>query len=87
MRLGLTYYNTTFDDFQEQAFTGTGFNLQNAGKIDSDGFEVEALWRPRPGTEFQLIYTHAEGEYDSFEAGTCWDGYTFHWWTASNAHE
>ena len=78
VRLAVTYYDTTFEDFQASTFTGTGFNLQNAGEIDNSGWEVEALWRPFRGTEVQFIYTKNEAEYVSFEAGTCWDTYPFH---------
>ena len=78
VRLALTYYDTTFDDFQEQTFTGFGFNLQNAGSIENNGVEVEALWRPFDGTDVQLIYTHNEGEFESFEAGTCQVGFPIH---------
>jgi iron complex outermembrane receptor protein len=78
VRMALTYYDTSFEDFQASTFTGTGFNLQNAGEIENKGFESEFLWRPFDGTEVQLIYTHNEAEYKSFLAGTCWDTYTFH---------
>ena len=78
VRMALTAYNTTIDDFQAQTFTGTGFNLQNAGELDNTGVEAEFLWRPADGTEIQVIYTHNEIEYESFENGTCWDAYTFH---------
>ena len=78
VRMALTYFDTTFDDFQASTFTGTGFNLQNAGEISNSGFESEFLWRPFDGTEIQFIYTHVEADYESFEAGTCWDTYTFH---------
>jgi outer membrane receptor protein involved in Fe transport len=78
VRMALTYYNTTFEDFQAQSFTGTGFNLQNAGEIENTGYEVELLWRPFDNTDLQLIYTHNEADYKSFDEGTCWDAYTFH---------
>ncbi len=78
VRMALTYYDSSFDDFQAQTFTGFGFNLQNAGSIDNSGFEAEFLWRPFDGTDIQLIYTHNEADYKSFEAGTCWDAYTIH---------
>jgi iron complex outermembrane receptor protein len=78
LRLALTVYDTEFEDFQAQTFTGSGFNLQNAGTIDNTGVEVEALWRITDSLDAQLIYTHNEVEFASFEAGTCWDGYTFH---------
>lgn len=78
VRLGLTAYDTEFDDFQAQTFTGSGFNLQNAGSIDNKGVEVEMLIRPTASFEAQFIYTHNEVEFAEFEAGTCWDAYTFH---------
>ncbi|MGI9219808.1 MAG: TonB-dependent receptor domain-containing protein, partial [Woeseiaceae bacterium] len=78
VRIALAIYDTEFEDFQAQTFTGSGFNLQNAGTIDNTGIEAELLWRPSDTFEIQLIYTHNEVEYASFDAGTCWDGYTFH---------
>ena len=78
VRLALTVYDTEFDDFQAQTFTGSGFNLQNAGTIDNQGVEVEMLIRPTDSFEAQFIYTHNEVEFTKFEAGTCWDAYTFH---------
>jgi len=77
-RLALAVYDTEFEDFQAQTFTGSGFNLQNAGTIDNTGIEAELLWRISDTFEIQAIYTHNEVEYASFEAGTCWDGFTFH---------
>ncbi|MDH4126341.1 MAG: TonB-dependent receptor [Gammaproteobacteria bacterium] len=73
VQLVLTYYQTDFDDFQANSFTGTGFNLQNAGDLSIDGVEVEFLWRPMQNTEIQAHYTHNEGKYNSFESGTAWD--------------
>lgn len=78
VQLKLALYDTEFDDFQANSFTGTGFNLQNAGKLSVNGIEIEALWRPTDSTEIQAHYSHNEGEYDDFEGGTCWDTYTFH---------
>ncbi len=78
VRLALTYYDAEFDDFQAQTFTGTGFNLQNAGSIENTGFEVEAFYRPTDSFEAQVIYTHNEADFKSFENGTCWDSYPFH---------
>ena len=74
----IALYDVEYDDFQEQTFTGTGFNLQNAGKLSTNGIELEMLWRPTDSTEIQANYSHNEGEYDEFEAGTCWDTYLFH---------
>ena len=71
-------YDVTYDDFQANTFTGTGFNLQNAGKLSTNGIELEMLWQPTDSTQIQANYSHNEGEYDEFEGGTCWDTYLFH---------
>jgi len=78
VQMKFAIYDVTYDDFQEQSFAGTGFNLQNAGKLSTQGFEAEILWRPTDSTEVQANYSHNEGEYDDFIAGTCWDTYVFH---------
>lgn len=78
VQMKFAIYDVTYDDFQEQSFAGTGFNLQNAGKLSTQGFEAEVLWRPTDSTEIQANYSRNEGEYDEFEAGTCWDTFVFH---------
>jgi outer membrane receptor protein involved in Fe transport len=78
VRLAVTVYDTTFDDFQASTFTGTGFNLQNAGRIENEGLEIEMLIRPTDSTDIQLIYTHNEVDIASFKQGTCWGVYEFH---------
>ncbi len=78
VQVKLAIYDTEFEDFQANTFTGTGFNLQNAGKLSVDGFEAEFLWRPGDSTEIQAHYSHNEGEYDEFLGGTCWDTFLFH---------
>jgi outer membrane receptor protein involved in Fe transport len=78
VRLSVAIYDTQYEDFQSNSFTGTGFNLQNAGDLDTQGFEVEFIWRPFESTEIQGYYAKNEGEYDSFENGTCRDAFVFH---------
>ncbi len=78
VRVALTVYDTEFEDFQAQTFTGSGFNLQNAGTIDNTGVELELLWRISDTFEIQFIGSHNEVDFASFDAGTCWDAYTFH---------
>jgi iron complex outermembrane receptor protein len=78
VQLKVAIYDVEYDDFQANTFTGTGFNLQNAGKLSTQGYEIEMLWRPTSSTEVQAHYSHNEGEYDDFTGGTCWDTYLFH---------
>ena len=78
VRLSAAVYDTEFEDFQANTFTGTGFNVQNAGTLSVQGIEIEMLWRLLDNTEIQAFYAHNEGEYDQFRNGTCWDTFTFH---------
>jgi outer membrane receptor protein involved in Fe transport len=78
VQLKAAIYDVEYDDFQANSFTGTGFNLQNAGKLSTQGYELEMLWRPTDSTEVQAHYTHNEGEFDEFLGGTCWTTYPFH---------
>lgn len=78
VQLKVAIYDMTYDDFQAQTFTGTGFNLQNAGELSTQGYELEMLWRPADSTEIQAHYSNNEGEYDDFSGGTCWDTFVFH---------
>ncbi len=78
VRLSAALYQTDFDDFQANTFTGTGFNLQNAGKVEIDGFEIEALWRPWDTFEVEAFYARNNAEYKSFLVGTCWTTTPFH---------
>jgi outer membrane receptor protein involved in Fe transport len=78
MRLSLALYQTDYDDFQAQSFAGTGFYLQNAGKIETQGAEVEFLWQVLDHTTLSGFYARNEGDYVSFEEGVCWDAWSFH---------
>jgi outer membrane receptor protein involved in Fe transport len=78
MRLNLAFYDTQIDNLQANSFTGTGFNLQNAGKADTSGSEIEFWWFPSDATTIQAFYARSNAEYESFNNGTCWDAYVFH---------
>ncbi|MEM9690866.1 MAG: TonB-dependent receptor, partial [Pseudomonadota bacterium] len=57
---------------QTNAFSGTGFNLQNAGNADTYGVEVEALWLPSDTLEVQFSYAFNISDFEYFANGTCW---------------
>lgn len=78
VRLGLSVYKTDFDDFQANSFTGTGFNLQNAGKIETDGWELDYSWQPFDNTNISGYFARSLGNYKSFLGGTCQDAFIFH---------
>ena len=77
-RVAASIYQTDFEDFQANSFTGTGFNLQNAGDLEVKGVEIEFQWQPFDNTSISGYYAHNEGEFVTFLQGTCWDSAPFH---------
>ncbi len=77
LRVNAAIHFTETDDFQANAFTGAGFNLQNAGKLESYGGELEVFWQPLQDTVVTLAYAYTHAEFDEFEKGDCWIGYTW----------
>ena len=75
---GVSVYQTDFEDFQANSFTGTGFNLQNAGDMEVEGFEIEYRWQVFDNTSISGYYARNEGKFKSFVEGTCWDAAPFH---------
>ena len=57
---------------------GTGFALTNAGVAESQGGELDLLWRPLDNTTLTLAYAYNDAEYADFERGNCWTGTPFH---------
>jgi len=78
VRVTAALFKTDFDDFQANTFTGTGFNLQNAGSVETQGVEVEFAWPVTDNFQLEGYYAHNEAEYKEFRGGTCWDTTPFH---------
>ncbi|GGW89612.1 TonB-dependent receptor [Alteromonas halophila] len=78
LRTNIALYRTWVDDFQATTFTGSGFNLQNAGSIDVKGAELELTWLPWQHTEVQLAAARVLAQFSSFERGTCRIDYQWH---------
>jgi outer membrane receptor protein involved in Fe transport len=64
--LNLAIFDQSIKDFQENIFTGTGFNLQNAGEQSTTGVEVDLRWRPSENFEGSFAATFMDPVYDSF---------------------
>lgn len=78
LRINAAAHSTTVDDFQANTFTGTGFNLQNAGDYKTSGLEVELSWLPTDTVEVNFVYARVNAEYDNFMQGNCWIAFTWH---------
>jgi iron complex outermembrane receptor protein len=78
LRVNLAIYDTQVDGLQANSWTGTGFNLQNAGKADTSGWELETWWVPTDTLTFQAFWVRSDAKFEQFENGTCWDTWVFH---------
>lgn len=78
VRLNIALHNTQVEDLQANAFTGNGFNLQNAGNADTYGGEIEVWWSPSETFDLQAYYVHTTADFEQFQNGTCWRATPFH---------
>ena len=85
LRINAALHHTETDDFQANTFTGAGFNLQNAGKLESYGGALELFWQPLQDPVVTPAYAYSHAEFDEFESGDCWIAYTWQTGTADPA--
>jgi len=78
MRINSALHYTTVDDFQANSFTGSGFQLSNAGSLVSYGAELEMLWYLSETLQVTANYAWNVAEYDEFIQGVCWVATPFH---------
>ncbi len=64
--LNLAVFDQAIKGFQSNIFSGTGFNLANAGKVSVKGVELETLYTPNRNWEFSFAGTFLDPNYDSF---------------------
>ncbi|AOL95380.1 TonB-dependent receptor [Porphyrobacter sp. LM 6] len=62
----LALFDQTIKGFQSFLFTGTGFQLNNAGQQSVKGFELDATIRPSDNLVFTFAMTHLDPKFDSF---------------------
>ncbi|ALE16141.1 TonB-dependent receptor [Altererythrobacter epoxidivorans] len=63
----LAVFDQTIKGFQSFLFTGTGFQLSNAGQQSVKGFEFASTISPTPELVFTFATTYLDPIYDSFE--------------------
>ena len=62
----LALFDQTIEGFQSFLFTGTGFQLNNAGQQSVKGFELDTTINPTDGLVFTFAATYLDALYDSF---------------------
>jgi outer membrane receptor protein involved in Fe transport len=77
LRINLSLHNTITEDFQSIAFAGNGFNLINAGEVQTRGGELEILWYPTDSLLISSALVINDGEFNSFPGSTCWTATPF----------
>jgi len=72
--LNMAIFMQEIDGFQSNVFSGTGFNLANAGKQSTDGVEIDLTWLPIDGLRIGFAATWLDPLYDSFTGALGPDG-------------
>jgi len=62
----LAVFDQSIQGFQSLLFTGTGFQLNNAGKQSVQGFELDTTIRPTQALVLTFAVTHLDPLFDSF---------------------
>ena len=65
----MAIFSQEIDGFQSNIFTGTGFELANAGTQSSDGVEFDVNWYPTDDLRIAFAATYLDAEYDDFKRG------------------
>lgn len=68
LSVNLALFDQTIKGFQSFLFTGTGFQLNNAGQQSVKGFELSSTISPTNGLDFTFAATYLDPVFDSFAA-------------------
>ncbi len=66
LSVNLALFDQTIKGFQSFLFTGTGFQLNNAGQQSVKGFELSSTISPTDGLDFTFAATYLDPIFDSF---------------------
>ena len=66
LNFNVALFDQTIEGFQSFSFTGTGFQLANAGQQSVRGFEFSSTITPDPSLVFTFATTYLDAVYDSF---------------------
>ena len=69
--MNLAYFEQTIEGFQSNVFSGTGFNLANAGEETHKGIEFDTVIAVSDNLVLSLSGIAIDPVYDSFVNGTC----------------
>jgi len=78
MRVNVALHKTDIDNLQVNYLDDNRFVLQNAGRLETYGGELELTWAPTDSLTITGAYARTEGEFRDYENGICWIAYPFH---------
>ena len=67
----IAYFEQTIKGFQSNVFSGTGFNLENAGEETHEGVELDGVFALSENLVVGLSAMYIDAVYDEFLNGTC----------------
>ena len=71
LQLNGTFYYTSYDDFQAQAFDGSSISVTNAGSMESYGLELDLVYAPVADVVVGSAVGYNKAEYKDFDNGQC----------------
>ena len=69
--LNMAYFNQSIEGFQSNVFTGTGFNLANAGEETHKGIEIDMMMALSENFVINFSGIFIDAVYDDFKQGAC----------------
>ncbi|HMN47018.1 MAG TPA: TonB-dependent receptor [Povalibacter sp.] len=69
--LNVAVFDQSIDGFQSNAYTGTGYNLVNAGEESVKGVEIDLSYAPTNWLALTAAATYLDAEYESFTQAAC----------------
>jgi len=69
--INIALFDQTIEGFQSNVFNGVGFDLANAGKQSSRGFEIDSAFSPWNPLNLTFGLTYLDPEFDSFTMAGC----------------
>ena len=78
LQINGTLFLVDYEDFQSQAFDGSGVRVVNAGDMRSYGTELELTFIPMVDMTIGTAIGYTKAEYDSFDKGQCTIAQTFY---------
>lgn len=78
LRLNVALHRTQVENLQVNTLSPAGLVLQNVGKLDTWGGEVEITWSPTDSLILNAAYARTDGKVKDWETDSCWVAARFH---------